>query len=58
MHFGREEEGTLRCYFDSDYGGYLDDYKSKSGLVITFGGAVDWRSRKQRLTVQSTTHAE
>jgi len=25
-----------------------DDYKSTSGLVITFGGAVDWKLRKQK----------
>jgi hypothetical protein len=29
-----------------------------SGLVITFGGAVDWRSRKQKSTAKSTTDAE
>jgi len=51
-------EGALRCYFDSDYAGCPDDYKSTSGLVITFGGAVDWQSRKQKSTAQSTTDAE
>jgi len=53
-----EGEGALRCYVDSDYAGCLDDSKSTSGLVITFGGAVDWRSRKQKSTAQSTTDAE
>jgi len=57
LHFGGEEEGALRCYVDSDYAGCPDDYKSTSGLVITFGGAVDWRSRKQKSTAQSTTDA-
>jgi hypothetical protein len=37
-----EGESALRCYGDSDYAGCPDDYKSTSGLVITFGGAVDW----------------
>jgi len=55
---GGEPEGALRCYVDSDYAGLPDDYKSTSGLVITFGGAVDWRSRKQKLTAQSTTNAD
>jgi len=58
LHFGGEAEGAPRCYVDSDYAGCPDDYKSTSGLVITFGGAVDWRSRKQKATAQSTTDAE
>jgi hypothetical protein len=53
-----EGEGALRCYVDSDYAGCPDDYKLTSGMVITFGGAVDWRSRKQMSTAQSTTDAE
>jgi len=48
-------EGTLTFYVDSDYAGCPDDYESTSGLVITFRGAVDWRSRKQKSTAQSTT---
>jgi len=55
---GGEGEGALRCYVDLDYAGCPDDYKSTSGLVITFGGAVDWRSRKQKSTAQSMTDAE
>jgi hypothetical protein len=51
-------EVALGCYVDSDYAGCPDDYKSTSGLVVTFGGAVDWRSRKQKSTPQSTTDAE
>jgi hypothetical protein len=27
-------------------------------MIITFGGAFDWRSRKQELTAQSTTDAK
>jgi hypothetical protein len=51
-------ESELKCYVDSDYAGCPDDYKSTSGLVITFGGVVDWRLRKQNSTAQSTTDAE
>jgi hypothetical protein len=55
---GGEEDGALGCCVDSDYTGCPDDYKSTSGLVITVGGVVDWRSRKQKSTAQSTTDAE
>jgi hypothetical protein len=58
LRFAGEEEGALSCYVNSDYAGCPGDYKSTSGLVITFGGAVDWRSRTQKSTAQSTTDAE
>jgi len=58
LRFGGEAEGALRCHVDSDYAGCPDDYTSTSGLVITFGGAVDWRSRNQKSTAQSTTDAK
>ena len=51
-------EGELRCYVDADIAGCPDDYKSTSGLVITFRGAVNCRSRNQKSTAQSTTEAE
>jgi len=53
-----EGEGALRCHANSDCAGCPDDYKSTCGLVITFGGAVDWSSRMQKSTAQSTTNAE
>jgi hypothetical protein len=55
---GKSDNIGIVCYVDSDYAGDPDDYKSTSGLVVTFGGAVDWRSRKQKSTAQSTTDAE
>jgi hypothetical protein len=61
---GALEESTLegavalRCYVDSDDAGCPDDYILTSRLVITFEGAVDWRSRKQKSTAQCTTDAE
>jgi hypothetical protein len=58
LRFGGEGEGALRCYVDSDYAGCPDDYKSTCGPVIPFGGAVDWRLRKQKSTAQSTTDAK
>jgi hypothetical protein len=53
-----EGESTLGCYIDSDYAGCPDDCKSRCGLVITFGGAIDWRSREHKSTAQSTTNVE
>jgi hypothetical protein len=58
LDFGGQENHALRSYVDSDYAGCPDDYQSTIGLVITFGGAVDWRSRTQNLSAQSTTDAE
>jgi hypothetical protein len=43
-------ESALRCYVNSDYTGCPEDYKLTRGQVITFGGAVDWRSMKQMST--------
>jgi hypothetical protein len=57
-HLRFRGEGALGCNVDSDYAGCPDDYQSTSGLVITFGGVVDWRSRKQKSTAQSMTNAE
>jgi len=57
LRFGGEGDGAHRYYVNLDYARYPDHYKSPSGLVITFGGAVDWRSRTQKLTAQSMTHA-
>jgi len=53
-----EGEGALRLYVNSDYAGCPDDCKSTSGLAISFGGAVDWRSKNQKSTAQSTTDAK
>jgi hypothetical protein len=55
---GGEAECSLRCCVDSDYARCPHDYKSTNGPVITCGGPVDWRSREQMSTAQSTTDAE
>jgi hypothetical protein len=41
-----EGDGAVGYYIDSGYAGCPDDYKSTSGLVITFRGAVNWRLRR------------
>ena len=54
-----DEPNILNAYCDADYGGDLDDKKSRSGFVITLnGGPVAWGSRKQGATAASTTEAE
>lgn len=58
LALGGEGGGTFRCNLDSVYAGSTDNNKLTCGQVITFGGAVDWQSRIQKLTAQSTTDAE
>ena len=49
----------LRGYSDADWGGDLDESKSNSGYVFTFGGgAVSWCSKKQDCIALSTMEAE
>jgi transposase InsO family protein len=50
----------LAAYADADYASSRDDYRSTSGYVMMYGGsgAIDWRSKKQKSTAQSTTDAE
>jgi len=57
LRFAGEAECAVRCEVESDYVGSPDVYKSSSGLVATFGEAVDWRSSKQKSTAQSTADA-
>ena len=52
-------KSELVCYTDSDLGGNLDNSKSTSGYLITFGGgAISWQSRLQKCIALSTTEAE
>jgi len=53
-----ETEGAHRYYVGLDYAGCPDAYKSTSGLVNIFRGAVDWRSMNQKVTAQFTNDAE
>jgi len=50
--------GALWCYVNYDHAGYHNDYKSRNRPVITFRGAVNRGSRKQKFTAQSTTDAK
>ncbi|KAM7488108.1 hypothetical protein LguiB_025592 [Lonicera macranthoides] len=54
---GGSEE--LIAYIDSDYAGDLNDRKSTSGYVFSFGsGAVSWSSKNQPVVTLSTTETE
>jgi hypothetical protein len=51
--------GGLSIFCDSDWAGDLTDGKSMTGYVILMsGGAVPWKSRKQKCVASSNTHAE
>lgn len=50
---------SVHGYTDSDFAGDRIDRKSTSGHVfLTGGGAVAWRSKKQKVVAQSTVEAE
>jgi len=53
-----EGESALRCYVNLDYAEGPDNYIWTSALVITIGGAVDWRWTQQKLTALSMTDAK
>jgi hypothetical protein len=49
----------IKGYSDADYAGDKDGRKSTSGYLFTLaGGAISWRSSKQKLVASSTMHAE
>jgi hypothetical protein len=51
-------DGSIQMYADADYSKCADDFHSTSGYVLNFGGAIDWKSKKQKSVAQSTTDAE
>ena len=56
---GQSLPPRLIGYTDADFGGDLDDRKSRMGFVYTLGStAIAWGSRKQGCFVDSTTIAE
>ncbi|KAF2323334.1 hypothetical protein GH714_034706 [Hevea brasiliensis] len=55
----KKKEAKLEGYSDSDWAGCVDDSKSTSGYVFSFGsGVFCWNSRKQEVVAQSTTEAK
>ncbi|CAL5403595.1 unnamed protein product [Camellia sinensis] len=46
-------------FFNSDWGGSIDDMRSTTGFCFSFGsGMFSWCSRKQEIIAQSTAEAE
>ena len=59
LTFRRSDCLELTGYFDSDYSGCPEDFKSTSGCIFMLAeGAVSWKSVKQTLTATSTMEAE
>nr|GFC33100.1 putative RNA-directed DNA polymerase [Tanacetum cinerariifolium] len=57
--YKRGGEGKMEVFTDSDFGGDADDYKSTSGYVVLWDGAiVAWQSKKQSIVTLSSTEAE
>ncbi|GJV09131.1 retrotransposon protein, putative, ty1-copia subclass [Tanacetum coccineum] len=54
-----KDELKVSCYADASFQTDKDDTKSHMGYVFVLnGGAVDWKSAKQRTTAMSSTEAE
>ena len=59
IYGGLEEELSLKCYSDASFQSDRDDSRSQSGYVfILNGGAVDWKSSKQKVVALSTAESE
>jgi hypothetical protein len=56
---GDAELSNLRGFVDSDYARCVDTRRSTTGWVFKFGGgAVSWRTRRQKSVTLSSTEAE
>ena len=59
IHYTCKGQDRLVGYSDADWGGDINDRKSTSGYMFQVsGGAVSWRSKKQRCVALSTAKAE
>ena len=59
LTFGSNNSTGVEGYTDSDYARNMDNQKSTSGYVFTYGGgAISWRSKLQECTSLNTTKAE
>ena len=53
------QRATLRGFVDADYARCVDTRRSTTGWVFKFGGgAVSWRTRRQKSVTLSSTEAE
>jgi hypothetical protein len=59
IYGGIDEELAVKCHTDASFQTDRDDSRSQSGFVFTLnGGAVTWKSSKQKVVAQSTTESE
>ncbi|XP_071688741.1 secreted RxLR effector protein 161-like [Rutidosis leptorrhynchoides] len=59
IYGGVEEDLTVKCYTYASFQTDRDDSRSQSGYVfILNGGAITWKSSKQKVVAKSTTEAE
>ena len=59
IHYKRVKDSSLIGYYDSDWGGSVDECKSTSGYSFYIGsGAISWASKKQSVVALSTAEAE
>nr|KYP49589.1 Copia protein [Cajanus cajan] len=59
LWFLQNKSGELQGYADSDWAGSIDDSKSTSGYVFSFGsGVLTLNSKKQEVVAQSSAEAE
>jgi hypothetical protein len=59
LRIGSADRSTsIQMYADADYAKCADDFHSTSGYVLNFGGAIDWKLKKQKSVAQSITDAE
>ncbi|KAI5334234.1 hypothetical protein L3X38_024367 [Prunus dulcis] len=59
LMYEKGKKAVLMGYYDSDWGGSIEDSKSTSGYAFSFGsGVFSWASVKQNCVALSTTEAE
>jgi hypothetical protein len=59
LQFGATPSKEILRYFDADWGGDLEDWRSTTGFVFMIrGGAISWSNKRQPTIALSTTKVE
>jgi hypothetical protein len=60
LTFRRDTSPTVAIYTDSDHAGSWTEnpYSTSGYIALLFGGAIHWKSRRQRVIATSTAEAE